>query len=89
MHSVFMTEFIGMGRAKIMINYEQEFRMLYRRQRGLDESDFTVAGRLTYSPSSKRRLGRSCVRICIIRRIRRRRMLGIGLDIRYDFTKVV
>ncbi len=73
-----------------MINYEQEFRMPYVGA-GADFmlGDFTISGRLTYSPSVEatdwdEHVARS---IEFKETFEDGEMLGFGLDVRYDFTK--
>ena len=73
-----------------MINYEQEFRMPYLGA-SVDwtKGDFTVAGRLTYSPSVEATDWDDHVwrDMHYTEEFEDGEMLGIGLDIRYDFTK--
>ena len=75
-----------------MINYEQEFRMPYiGASADFTPGDFTVSGRLTYSPSVQAtdwddHLARD---IHFKEEFEGGDMLGFGLDVRYAFSKGV
>lgn len=73
-----------------MINYEQEFRMPYiGASADFTPGDFTISGRLTYSPSVQatdwdEHVARD---IYFKETFKSGDMLGFGLDVRYDFSK--
>ncbi len=78
------------GQGENMINYEQEFRMPYLGA-SVDwtKGDFTVAGRLTYSPSVEATDWDEHVHRGMHYKegFEGGDMLGFGLDVRYDFSR--
>ena len=78
------------GQGENMINYEQEFRMPYLGA-SVDwtKGDFTVAGRLTYSPSVEATDWADPVwrDLHYTEEFEDGEMLGFGLDVRYAFSR--